>query len=89
MDPTSLREEDMIKLCIGLVQEHPDGVLQILDAEMLLAFSSNPSMMAALQYFAMAMTWHDEPVQLHIWPPTTMQVRDYIVATNNVISVIL
>ena len=40
-------------------------------------------MMAVLQCFAVATTWCNEPVQLCIWPPMTMQVRDYIAATSS------
>ena len=40
-------------------------------------------MMAASQQFATAMIWSDKLVWLHIWPPTTMQVRDYIAATSS------
>ena len=76
-------EEDAIKLCIGLGQEHPEGVLQISDTETILVFSSGPSMMAASQHFAVATTWPDELVQLCFWPPTTMLVRDYIAATSS------
>ena len=66
LDPTSFGEEDAIGLCVGLGQEHPEGVLWVSDAKNLLAFSSGPSMMAPLQCFAAAMSWHDEPVWLHI-----------------------
>ena len=27
--PTSFKEEDVVELCIGLGQEHPEGVLQL------------------------------------------------------------
>ena len=47
LDSTFFREEDVIKLCIGLEQEHLRGVLQILDTKTILASSSSPSMMAA------------------------------------------
>ena len=40
-------------------------------------------MMVASQCFAAAMTWHGELVWLCIWPPMTMQVRDYIAATSS------
>ena len=73
----------MIELCVGFRQEHTEGVLQISDTETILAFSSSPSMMAALQCLAVAMTWCDEPFWLCIWPPMTIQVRDYIAATSS------
>ena len=50
----------MIELCIGLGQEHQEGVLQISGTKTILAFSSIPNMMAALQCFAAAKTWHDK-----------------------------
>ena len=78
MDPTSFREEDATELCIGLGQEHPEGVLQLLDTETVLAFSSGSNMMAALCHFAVAMNWYGKPVKLCIWFLTAMQVRDYI-----------
>ena len=67
-------------LCVGLGQE---GVLWISDTETILAFSSSSSIMAALQCFAVVMTWHIEMVQLHIWPPMTAQVKDYMAATSS------
>ena len=43
MDPTSFGEEDVIELCVGLGQEHLEGVLQGSDTKTILAFSSSPS----------------------------------------------
>ena len=80
-DPTSFGQEDAIELCVGLGQEHLEGVLWASDTETVIAFSSSP-MMAASQCFAVAMTWNDELVWLHICPPTIVQVRDYIAATS-------
>ena len=36
--PTSCKEEDAVKLCVGLGQEHPAGVLQLSDTETVIAF---------------------------------------------------
>ena len=83
LDPTSFREEDAIKLCVGLGQEHLEGVLWVSDAKIVLVFSSDPSMMAALQCFGATMTWHDDPAWHCIWPPTTVQVRDYFAAMSS------
>ena len=83
LDPTSFGEEDTIKMSIGLGQEHSEGVLLISDMETILAFSSSPSMLAASQCIAAATTWCNEPVQLSIWPPTNVQVRDYIAAASS------
>ena len=45
--------------------------------------------MAASQYFAAAMIWCGKLVQLCIWPPTTVQVRDYIAAMSSCSSGVL
>ena len=37
--PTSFGEEDVVKMCIGLGQEHPEGVLWLSDTQMVLAFT--------------------------------------------------
>ena len=62
-----LERRDVIKLCIGLGKEHPEGVLWLLDTETVLAFLSDSNMMATLHYFSAAMGWHSEPFKLHIW----------------------
>ena len=57
LDPTSFREEDMIEHFIGLGWEQLEGMLQLLDIEMVLAFSSGSNIMAAMCHFAVAMNW--------------------------------
>ena len=69
LGPTSFREEDLIELCVGLGQEHLEGVLQLLDTEAVLALPSGSNMTATLHLFAMVSVWHVEPVNLCIWPP--------------------
>ena len=53
--PISFGEEDVIELCIGLGQEHLEGVLWLLDTKMVLAFSFGSNMMATSCCFAVAM----------------------------------
>ena len=38
LPPNSFQEEDVEELCIGLGQVHPEGVLLLLDTEMILVF---------------------------------------------------
>ena len=78
--PTSFREWDAIKLCIGLGQEQPGGMLWLLDTVTVLAFLSGSNMMATLCCFAAATVWHGKPVKLHIQPLMTTQARNYIAA---------
>ena len=40
--PDSFQEEDLVELCMGLGQAHPDGVLWILETEVLLTFQLPP-----------------------------------------------
>ena len=67
--PTFFNKEDAVKLCVGLGQEHPEGVLQLLDTEIVLTFWFKPEMMAAMHHLALAVAWHGEPIKLCIWPP--------------------
>ena len=30
----------------------------------------------------MAMVWHDDPVRLHTWPPTAVQIKEYVATRN-------
>ena len=72
----SFQEEDLVELCIGLSQTHPEGVLQLLETEAVLTFQSTSEMMAAVYPFGAAMVWHDDPIT--ICPPTSTQVREYV-----------
>ena len=78
LSPTFFCEEDTNELFVGLGQEHLEGVLQLSDTETALAFPSGSNMMVTSCHFAVAMAWHGKPIKLCIWPPITMQVRDYI-----------
>ena len=69
LDPTPFGEEHAIEMCISLGQEHLEGVLWASDTETVIAFSSDLSMMAAMQCFAAVTTLHDKLIWLCIWPP--------------------
>ena len=68
LGPTSFEEED-VKLCVRLGQEHPDCVLQLLDTEAFLAFQHDTDMMPALCHLTAAKDCWGEPIVLHILPP--------------------
>ena len=74
----SFQEEDLVELCIGLGQAHPDGVLQISETKALLAFWCTTKMMAAMHPMGVAMELHDKPIRLCIHPPTNTHLRDYV-----------
>ena len=74
--PDSFQEEDIVELCVGLDQVHPQGVLQLLDTEMVLTFWSSSEMLATMHLFTTA--WHDESIRLCVYPPTSAQVREYM-----------
>ena len=63
---------------MGLGQAHLDGVLLISKTEALLRFQSTPKMMTMMHLLGVAMAWHDEPIRLHIHPPTNTHLRDYV-----------
>ena len=57
LGPSSFKEEDVVRLCIKLGQKHPEGVLQLLDTDVLLAFQHNTNMMAATCCLTAAKVW--------------------------------
>ena len=73
-DADSLLEEGIGELCIGMGQVHPDGVLWLMAVELVVAFQSSREMLAAVCLITMATVWHDDPVRLCTWPPTTAQI---------------
>ena len=75
---TSFKEEDMVKLCVGLGQDHPEGVLQLSDTETVLAFQYGSDMMATMCCLTVATVWHGEPIKLCTCPPMNTQVKDYV-----------
>ena len=80
LSPTSFKEENTLKLYVGLGQEHAEGVLQPLETKTVLTFQSNSDMMATMCHLTVATVWHIKPIKLHIQPQISMQVRDYIAA---------
>ena len=69
----------MVELCVGLGQEHPEGVLHLPDTKEVLAFQCNSNMMATMCCVTVTMVWQGEPVVLHILPLKGRQMRDYII----------
>ena len=61
--PTSFTKEGTVKLCVVLSQGHTEGVLWLLDTEVVLTFWYNPEMMATMCCLAVAMAWHGEPIK--------------------------
>ena len=76
--PNSFQEEDLFKLCIGLGQAHPEGVLWLLDTKTVLSFWSGSEMVAMTHLFTAAMAWHDKPINMCVCPPTAAQVREHV-----------
>ena len=77
-DADSLQEEDVVELCIGMGQANPNGVLLLLVMELVIAFHSSEEMLSAVCLITMATVWCDDPISLHIQPPTAAQIQDYI-----------
>ena len=48
--PDSFQEEDVVELCVGLGQAHPEGVLWLSDTKMVLMFQSGSEMMAVIHF---------------------------------------
>ena len=67
-----------VELCVGMGQAHPNNVLQLMAMELVMTFCSSEEMLATVHLITMATIWHDDPVRLHNWPPTTAQIWDYI-----------
>ena len=70
-DATSIQEEDIIKLCIPLGQTHPEGVLQYSAAESVVLFHSTDEMLVMVCRDIKDMALHEEPIRLHMDPPST------------------
>ena len=64
----------MVKLCVGLGQEHPKGMLQLSDTEVVLAFWHNTDMMAMTHCLTAIKLWWGTPVMLNILPLKGRQV---------------
>ena len=76
--PTSFTEEDVVVLCLGLVQEHPEGVLWLSDTKAVLPFQWNSDVMTTTHHLTVDTVWHGKPTKLHILPPKSRQVSDYV-----------
>ena len=76
--PSSFKEEDAVSLCTGLGQEHPKGVLWLLDTKTILAFQCDSNLMAAAHHLTAAMVLWGKPLKLCILPQKGRQVKDYI-----------
>ena len=77
-DASPLQEEDIVELCIGIGQAHPDGVLWLSVMESVIVFPSSKEMLHAACLIISATVWHDDPIRLHSQPPTAAQIQDYI-----------
>ena len=73
-DADSLQEENIVELCLGIGQVHPDGVLELLMTESVIAFHSSKEMLAVAHQMNMATVWFDDPIRLHTQPPTAVQI---------------
>ena len=74
----SFQEVGLVELCISLGQAHLEGVLWLLETEGALTFQSTSKLMAMICLFGGAIAWYNEPIRLHIHPPTGTQVREYV-----------
>ena len=59
-------------------QGHPEGVLQLLDSEVILVFQCKSDMMVRAHHLTVAMVWWGESLMLHILSPKGRQVREYV-----------
>ena len=68
---TSIQEEDIIELCIELGQTQPKGVLWYSVVESVVVFHSTDEMLVVVHGVMKAMASHEEPIRLHMTPPST------------------
>ena len=78
--PNSFQEEDFVELCMGWGQAHLEGELQISETEVVLAFWSTTELTATTCLLSVVIVWHNEPIKLHVHPPTNTQAREYVAA---------
>ena len=62
--PSSFKEKDVVTLCVGVGQEHPEGVLKLSDTKVVLRFICEPEMMAAMHCLNAATIWLGKPIIL-------------------------
>ena len=60
----SFQDEDLVELCVGLGQAHSDGMLWLLETEVVITFQSTSELMAVTCLFGVATTWHNELIRL-------------------------
>ena len=77
-DANSLQEEDIVELCVGMGQAHPDDMLWLMGMESVMAFQSSKEILATAHLIILATVCCDYPVRLHTRPPTAAQIQDYI-----------
>ena len=82
--PRSFKEEDVVEFCVWLGQEHPEGVLWLLDTETVLVFQCDSDKKATMHCLTVATVWWGQLVMLCILPPKGRQVRDYAAAPMSV-----
>ena len=69
LNPSSFQEESVIELCMGLGQEHPEGVICLSDTEAVLVYQCEPNMLAMTCCLTAAMVWQGEHIRLCMLPP--------------------
>ena len=70
----SLQGKDVVELCVGMGQAHPNSVLQLSVMELVIAFHSSEEMLATACLITTATVWHNDPIRPHIQPHTTAQI---------------
>ena len=75
----SIQEEGIIELCIELGQTHYKGALWYSTVELVVLFHSTDEVLVMAHGFVKAMALHEEPIRLHMTPPSAVHVRAYIV----------
>ena len=75
--PSYFREEDLVELCVGICQEHPEYVPKLSDSDVVQRFKHESKMMATTCYLNVATIWQGEPIILHNLPPKGRQIKEY------------
>ena len=65
---------------MGLGQTYTEGVLQLLEAKVVLTFQTTSKMMATMHLLGVTIMWCNEPIKLHVYPPTSTRAREYVTA---------
>ena len=67
--PSSDREEDVVELCVGLGQEHPEGVHKLSNTELVLGFKPESVIIAMMHCLNVTIVRWGESVIFHSFPP--------------------